>query len=79
MALSPVRAFTTPFPALMTPFPVNIFPNVEAPNVPSNIQKNLPIYLFISCFTILLTPSINKPKFSNDFMILIIFPYLYLK
>ena len=27
---------------------------------------------FISCFAVLVTPSINTPEYSNDFMILII-------
>ena len=33
------------FAALMTPFPANIFPNIEAPKVKKNTPKNQP-----SCF-----------------------------
>ena len=62
----------TPFPALMTHFPVNIFPNFEPLKVPNNIPRNPPSCCFISCFTASLTPSSNTPEFSSDFMILII-------
>ena len=54
----------------MTP----IFSNhkIEAPKVPNNIPRNPPSCLFISFFTVSLTPSINSPEFYGDFMILII-------
>ena len=35
--------------------------------------RSLPSYFFISCFTVSVTPSINTPESSNDFVILIIF------
>ena len=34
--------------------------------------RNPPSCFFISCFTVSVTPSINTPESSNDFMILII-------
>ena len=56
----------------MTPFPVNIFPNIDEPKVPHKIPRNPPSCLFISCFIVSLIPSINTPKFSSDFTILIV-------
>ena len=35
-------------------------------------SRNPPSYLSISCFTVSLTPLINTPKYSNDFVVLII-------
>ena len=34
--------------------------------------RNPTSYFFISCFTVLLAPSINRPDFSNDSTVLII-------
>ena len=62
-------------PTFMTPFlmtPISIFHNTETPKVPNNIPRYPPSSYFISSFTVSLTPSINAPEFSNDFMILII-------
>ena len=67
MTLYPVPALTKTFPAPMTPFPVNIFPNIEAPKVPNNIPRNTPSSGVILCLTAL----INTPEFFNDFVILI--------
>ena len=64
----------TLFPALITPFPVNAFPNIEAPEVLNRKKKNrLLVFLFlvISCFPVLLLPSINTPEFYSDFMFLL--------
>ena len=60
-----------PFPAIITPFPVNIFPNTEAPKVPNNMPRNPPSCLFISCFAVSLAPSMKTPEFPSAFMILI--------
>ena len=42
--LHPLAAPTTLF-QVITPFPVNAFPNTEAPKVPSNILRYPPPYL----------------------------------
>ena len=65
-----MQVFLT-FSVLLTPFPINIFPNIEALKF-SNTGRNLPSCLFISCFLVSLTPLINTPEFSSDYMILII-------
>ena len=44
----------------------------EAAKSSSKAQRNPPSYTFISCFTVSVTPSVNTPEASNDFMILII-------
>ena len=49
----------TLLPALVTPFPVNIFPSIEAPKVSNNILRNPPHCLF-SCFSVSLTQSIHQ-------------------
>ena len=54
----------------MTHFRVSIFPNIEAPKVPTNILRNAPFLYFV--FTVLLIPVINTPEFSSDFVTLII-------
>ena len=42
------------------------------PNVPSNALRNPPFRSFTSFWTVLVTPFINKPESSRDFIILII-------
>ena len=37
-----------PYPALIIPLPVSIFPNKLAPNVPNNILRNPPFCSFAS-------------------------------
>ena len=74
MTLYPVPALTKTFAAPMTPFSVNIFPNIEAPEVPNNIPRNTPSSGVILCLTAL----INTPEFFNDLVILIknkVIPY----
>ena len=43
------------------------------------MSRNAPFCLFISCFTFTLTPSINTPGLSIDFMVVKYHPYLHLK
>ena len=43
----------------------------EAAKSSSKAPRNPPSYTFISCFTVSVTPSVNTPEASNDFMILI--------
>ena len=61
---SPARAIpsplvllaTLPSPALTIPFPpANKLPNKLAPNVPSNILKNPPLWSLVSFLIVLLT------------------------
>ena len=40
MAVHPAPALTSPYPALMTSFPVNIFLNFEAPKVSNIMTRN---------------------------------------
>ena len=71
LLLSP--ALTIPSPALIIPFPpVNKFPNKVAPNIPSNILKNPPLYSLVSFSIVLLTPFNKIPEFSNASIIFII-------
>ena len=35
----------------------------------TKLKKNAPYCVFISSLTVSVTPSINTPEFSNDFMI----------
>ena len=51
----------------MNPFPVNIFPSIEAPKVPNNVPRNPPSCLLIACFPISLTPSIIRNAQSDFF------------
>ena len=44
----------------------------EAAKGAEKAQTNLPFCFFISCFIVSVTPLINTPKCSNDFMILTI-------
>ena len=67
-----------PFPVLLTPLPLipftteeNIGCTNEAANGANKAPRNQPSF-FILCFTVSVTPPINKPKSSSDFMILII-------
>ena len=41
--------------------------------------KTPPVCVFISCFTISVTPSINRPEFSSDFTIILISSSFHLK
>ena len=47
-----------PLPPLITPFPVNRFPNIELPRVSNNIPRFQHSCFLISCFTVSLTRSI---------------------
>lgn len=71
MALHPAPALTSPFPALMTSFPVNIFLNFEAPKVSDIMTRNPHSSCFILCLTASQTPSINTPE--------LIHPYIHLE
>ena len=55
------------WPALITPLPVNIFPNKPAPNVPNNIPRNSPFCYYAS----FCTPFNSKPESSRDLTIFI--------
>ena len=57
---------TLPFP------PVNKLPNKLAPNVPSNILKNPPLYSLVSFLIVLLTPFNKIPELSRALIIFII-------
>ena len=67
-----------PLPVLLTPFPF-ITPTQEeiigctnkAAKFANKTPRNPLSYFFIVCFTVSVIPSIDTPKFSNDFMILI--------
>ena len=41
-------------------------------NGANKAPRNLSSYFFVSCFNVSVTPSINTPESSNDFMVLII-------
>ena len=43
----------------------------EAAKGTNKAPRNLPFCFFISCFTVSVTPSINTPESSNDFVVLI--------
>ena len=61
-----------PFTALMTPFLVSTFPNLEASKVSNNTPRiSLSGFFNSRCF-VFLASSINAPEFSGAFMILII-------
>ena len=66
-------------PALLTPLPLVPFTTEEitgytneAANGDNKAPRNPHTCFFISCFTVSVTPSIDTPESSNDFMILII-------
>ena len=66
-------------PALLTPLPLIPFTTEEitgckneAATSATKAQKNPSSYFFILCFTVSVTPSINIPESSKDFIILII-------
>ena len=76
-----------PFPVLLTHFSVIAFINEETTGCvnkeavgginEANINviialRNLPSCFFISCFTVSVAPSVNKPDFSSSYKILII-------
>ena len=70
---------TYPLPALLTPLPLKPFTTEEITGCTNKAAKganktprNLLSSFFISYFTVSVTPSINTPESSNDFMILII-------
>ena len=45
----------------------------DVPKVPNKIlPRNPPSCLFVSCFTVSLPSSFNKPEFSSDFMMLML-------
>ena len=62
------------FPALLTSALLISFTTQEitryneVANGVNKAQKNLPSCFFISCFTVSVTPSIDIPKSSNDFI-----------
>ena len=70
--LAPSPALTIPSPALTIPFPVNKLPNKRAPNVPSNILKDPPLYSLVSFSVVLVTPFNKIQEFSNTSIIFII-------
>ena len=67
--LSP--ALITPLSALITPFPVNPFPNIIATNFPNNIGINQYFYSFPSFLVVSLNPFISNPDSSRDSTIFI--------
>ena len=54
--------------ALIVPLPVNRFPNEPAPKVPNNIPRNPHFCSFALFLIALLTPFINKPDSSSDYI-----------
>ena len=63
-----------PTPLLLIPFTTEEITGCtnEAAKGANKAPTNPPSCCFISCFTVSVTPSINTPEVSNDFMILII-------
>ena len=68
-----------PIPALLTPLLLIHFTTEEitgctneAAKGANKVPRNLPSCFFISSFTVSVTPSMNTPESSNDFIILII-------
>ena len=61
-----------PLPALLTPLPFIRFTTEKITGYTNEAAKgtNKEVHLCVSCFTVSVTPSINTPKSSNDFMIL---------
>ena len=69
-------ALIVPSLVLIVPLPVNRFPNKLGPNLPNNIERNLPFCYFASFLIVLLAPFVNKPDSWRDlaiFMILFVF------
>ena len=68
-----------PFPAFLSPLSLIPFTTeeitgstIEAGKGANKAPRNSPSCFFISCFTVLVPPSINTPEFSYDFIILLI-------
>ena len=59
-------ALTMPSLTLILPLPVNRFPNILAPNVPSNILRNPHFCSFASFLIVSLKPFINKSDLLRD-------------
>ena len=62
------RHFLIP-PALTVPFPVNKFPNKDAPKVPNNILRNPPFCSFVSFLIVSVTPFNKTPEISKAWTI----------
>ena len=61
-----------PSHALITPLPVNKFPNKLAPNLLNGMLRNLPFCSYPSFLIVLLTHFINNSDSSRDLIILIV-------
>ena len=61
-----------PLPALITPLPINVLPNILAANVPNNIERNSLFCSSVSFLIALLIPYISNPDSSSDLTIFII-------
>ena len=68
----PLPAFLTPL--LLIPFTTEEITGCtnEASTGVDKIPKKLPSCCFISCFTVSVTPLINRTESSNDFLMLMI-------
>ena len=65
-------ALIVSLPALITPHPVNAFPNILAANVPNNIRRDPPFYHFNLLLIVSLIPfTINRDS-SKDLTIFIV-------
>ena len=71
--------FIDPLPDLLTSFSLSTLSteevtgcSIEASKVAYKAPRNPRFCFFVSCFTVSVTASLNTPKSSNDFMILIL-------
>ena len=70
--INPLLAFLTPL--LLIPFTTEEITGWtnEASTGVDKIPKKLPLCVFISCFTVSVTPLINRTESCNDFIMLMI-------
>ena len=59
--ISYIPTLTTPSPALITPFTVKIFANIETSKVANSIPRNPPSCFSISCGSVSQTLPISSP------------------
>ena len=72
LSIYPLTVFLTPLPPTRFSTEKIIGCTFEVAKGANKATRNPHFCFYISCFTALLTPSMNKPESSNDFMILII-------
>ena len=70
------RLYIYSLSSLLTPLPLILFSAEEMTGFTTEgankAPRNPPSSFFVSCFNVSVTPSIHKPKFSNDFITLVI-------